>query len=276
MNYSLKELYQVVGISKQAVHQYQMRKQLFEAQLAQLLLEVEDLRRVHPGCGLEKLYYTLQPDFIGRDRFIAQLQMLGYGVKKQRNYRLTTKRGPIRYPNKIKGLIIDAPMQIWQSDITYIRLQSRFYYAVFLLDVYSKIIVGHRVSDHLRASANLAALKQALTKYGAPRYHHSDAGSQYGYKQYLELLKANGVEISMGEKAQDNAYAERIHRTIKEEYLDYWYPKNLRQLKNYTAKAVKHYNEKRLHNSLDRKTPFNFAQYWAKLNAEQRPKLEIL
>ena len=248
---------------------------MFSQKLDQLLLEVEDLRQVHPGCGLEKLYYTLRPDFIGRDRFIAHLQELGYGVKKQRNYRITTKSGPIRYPNKIKGLIIDAPMQIWQSDITYIRLQSRFYYAVFLLDVYTKIIVGHRVSDHLRASANLKALQQALAKYGAPKYHHSDAGSQYGYKLYLELLKANKVEISMGEKAQDNAFAERIHRTIKEEYLDYWYPKDFRQLKRYTAKAVRHYNEKRLHNNLDRKTPFNFAQYWAKLNENQRPKLVI-
>jgi len=185
------------------------------------------------------------------------MRQLGYGIKKKPNYRVTTKRGPVRYPNKIKGLSIDAPLQIWQSDITYIRVKAKFYYAVFLLDVYSKIIVGYQVSDHLRASANMLALEMALAQYGAPKYHHSDAGSQYGYKKYLKLLQDNKVEISMAQRAQDNAYAERIHKTIKEEYLDYWMPQTFGQLKRDLAKAVKNYNEKRLHNHLGRRTPFN-------------------
>ncbi len=275
MSYSMNRLYEVVGVSKQAVHQYQARQDRFEEQLEDLLLEVEDLRRDHPGCGLEKMYYTLSPSFMGRDRFIAVLMELGYRIKKKPNYRQTTRRGPIRYPNKIKGIQVDGPLQIWQSDITYIRLKDKFYYAVFILDVYSKIIVGHKVSDHMRASANVATLKKALASYGAPRYHHSDAGSQYSCKEYLALLKKHQVGISMGERAQDNAYAERINRTIKEEYLRLWNPQTYRQLQRQTAKAVKHYNEKRIHNSLNRKSPFNFAQYWAKLNDQQKPRFKI-
>ena len=170
---------------------------------------------------------------------------------------------------------LDSPLQVWQSDITYIRVKDRFYYAVFILDVYSKIIVGHKVSDHMRASANVRALKKALTSYGAPKYHHSDAGSQYGYRAYVSMLLEHQVEISMGQRAQDNAYAERINRTIKEEYLSLWNPQTYIQLQRQTAKAVKHYNEKRIHNSLGRKSPFNFAQYWAKLNEDHRPKLKI-
>ena len=275
MSYSLNSLYEVVGISKQAVHQYQKRRLNFEEQLSALLVEVESLRREHPGCGLEKMYYTLKPSFIGRDRFIDILKSLGYQLKKKPNYRRTTIRGPMRYPNKIKGLIIREPLQIWQSDITYIRIKESFYYAVFILDVYSKIIVGYHISNHLRASANVAALKKALAAYGSPKYHHSDAGSQYVSKIYLKLLRGNKVEVSMGQRAQDNAYAERINRTIKEEYLNKWQPQSYTQLQTKTAKAVQHYNEKRLHNHLDRKSPFNFIQYWTKLKEEQRPKIEI-
>jgi transposase InsO family protein len=275
MSYSLNKLYEVVGISKQAVHQYQARQQYFEEQLEVLLLEVDALRIAHPGCGLEKMYYTLQPSFIGRDRFIVLLMQLGYRVKKKPNYRRTTRSGPTRYPNKIKGMEVDSPLQIWQSDITYIRVKENFYYAVFILDVYTKIIVGHKISDHLRATANVMTLKKALATYGIPKYHHSDAGSQYGYKNYVELLERHKIEISMGQRAQENAYAERIHRTIKEEYLSLWNPQTYRQLQRQTAKAVRHYNQDRLHNSLARKSPVNFAQYWAKLTPEQRPRITI-
>ncbi|MCB9333136.1 MAG: transposase [Lewinellaceae bacterium] len=140
--------------------------------------------------------------------------------------------------------------------------------------MYTKIIVGYRVSDHMRAVANVEALKHALRHYGPPKYHHSDRGSQYGYKEYIKLLRDNKVAISMGQSAQDNAYAERVHRTIKEEYLYYWKPQSLKQLQQCTAKAVKHYNQHRIHNSLGR-SPFNFAQYWAKLNQSQRPEITI-
>ena len=275
MTYSLNKVYEVVGISKQAVHQWIKRQKRFEEQVEQLLVEVDELRGQHPGCGLEKMYWTLQPDFIGRDRFIALLSQLGYQLKKKRNHRRTTRSVKQRYPNRIRGLVLDAPGIVWQSDITYIQVGQRFYYAVFIIDVYTKIIVGYEVSDHLRASANVKALKKAIRKYGWPKYHHSDHGSQYGYKLYIELLLYYQILISRAETAPDNAYAERINRTIKEEYLDHWQPKDFTQLKRMTAKAVKHYNQQRQHNSLGKFSPVEFAQYWTTLIPEQRPKETI-
>lgn len=121
---------------------------------------------------------------------------------------------------------VNAPSTIWQSDITYIRIKDVFYYAVFIIDVYTKKIVGYHVSDNMRAQANIEALKMAFKYNTPPLIHHSDRGSQYTYKGYIQLLKTKGVNISMALSAQDNAYAERINRTIKNDYLAYWKPKS--------------------------------------------------
>lgn len=251
----MNAMYRVIGISKQAVDQYAKRQQIFDRNVNQLLVEADELRAEHPGCGVEKMYYTLKPGFIGRDRSIELFMQLGYRVKKPKNYRRTTFSGNHHYPNLIKGLPVNGPSQVWQSDITYIEVDSKFYYAVFIVDVFTKQIVGYQVSDHMRATANMKALKMALKSHRAPKIHHSDRGSQYIYSQYIKLLLENNCTISMGIKAQDNAYAERVNGTIKEEYLKHWKPKSYQELKQKVSKAVKNYNTKRIHNNLKRNTP---------------------
>ena len=254
----MNELYNTIGISKQAVIQYQKRQLIFDDKILILLKEAEILRKEHPGCGVEKMYNTLKPDFIGRDRFIDLFMDLGFRLKKKRNYRRTTYASSIYYPNLIKGMKVFAPSMVWQSDITYIYVDEKFYYAVFIIDVYTKKIVGYQISNHMRATANVKALKMALKYNRAPMVHHSDRGGQYIYKEYIKVLTDNESQISMALSAQDNAYAERINRTIKEEYLDYWKPKNFQQLKRQMKKAVKHYNTKRPHNNLGKLTPIDF------------------
>ncbi|NJW53979.1 integrase core domain-containing protein, partial [Salinimicrobium oceani] len=124
-------------------------------------------------------------------------------------------------------------------------------------------------------TANIKALKMALKDNKAPKIHHSDRGSQYTYKSYVDLLKANTTTISMALSAQDNAYAERINRTIKEEYLDHWKPQSFSQLKNQVNKAVKNYNNKRSHNHLEKRNPEEFINYWSTLKPEERPVVTI-
>ena len=222
------------------------------------MLEAEELRKAHPGCGVEKMYHILKPDFIGRDRFIEVFMALGFRLRKKKNYRRTTIASSIYYPNLIKGLEISTPGVVWQSDITYIRLLDHYYYAVFILDVFTKKIVGYQVSDHMRATANVRALDMALKENQPPEIHHSDRGSQYIYHVYVKTLKELGCNISMGLSAQDNAYVERFNRTIKEEYLGYWKPKNINQLRRCVEKAVTNYNFTRAHESLDYQTPNEF------------------
>jgi putative transposase len=271
----MNQLYEEIGISKQAVHQYAGRQTVFDHRLMELISEADDIRRDHPGCGVEKMYHILKPDFIGRDRFVETFMQLGYRLKRKKNYRRTTIAGKIYYPNKIKGIEINAPSVVWQSDITYYRVGDKFYYAVFIIDVYTKKIVGYEVSDNMRGTANLKALRMALKDNEAPKIHHSDRGSQYTYKSYVDLLKSQSTTISMALSAQDNAYAERINRTIKEEYLDHWKPKTFSQLKSQVNRAVKNYNSKRSHNHLEKKNPEEFISYWSTLKPEERPVITI-
>ena len=275
MSFSLNSLYKEVGLSKQAVVQYDARQQVFDNKVAQMVLEADELREEHPGCGVEKMYYTLNPNFMGRDRFIELMMDVGYRLKRKKNYRRTTIASNIYYPNLIKGMEVDRPSMVWQSDITYIPIGERHYYAVFIIDVYTKKIVGYKVSDNMRAQANMDALNMALRENDAPLVHHSDRGSQYTYKEYIGLLEQNGSQISMALSAQDNAYAERINRTIKEEYLDHWKPKDFVQLKKMTAKAVENYNTKRLHNNNNRMSPEKFITQFSLLKPQQRKLMTI-
>lgn len=279
MSYSLNAFYRAHDVSKQSVHQSRQRQLLFDRELEELVVQADALKKEHPGCGVEKMYVTLQPKTMGRDKFCEVFMSLGYGVKRMKNYRKTTIAGHINYPNLIEGMCVTRPNQVVQSDITYFELNGKFYYIVFIIDVYTKEIVGYQVSNHMRADANLKALEMALKKMNVKPgelIHHSDRGSQYGSDLYRKKLESNGIQISMGLKATDNAYAERLNGIIKNEYLRKWNIKDERDLKLKTRKAVNHYNEKRRHRSLKMKySPSQFNDAWLTLSHQERPEVKI-
>lgn len=270
----MNSLYKSIRVSKQAVFKYLQKQKIFTQKAKDLLVEAQELRKEHPGCGVEKMYYVLKPDFLGRDRFIELMMELGFRVQYKKNYKRTTYSISNKYSNLIKGYQVDQSSTIWQSDITYYLLGGKFYYAVFIIDVYSKVIVGHKVSDNMRATANVEALQMALSQYKAPKIHHSDRGSQYIYSEYIKILKDQGTSISMALSAQDNAYAERINKTIKEEYLDYWKPKSFKELIKRVDEAVQNYNHKRIHAHLNRTTPIDFYQL-CQMKEFKRPVIEM-
>jgi len=252
---------------------------MFDQELEQLVTQADEIKKEHPGCGVEKMYETLQPQTMGRDKFCEVFLSLGYGVKRIKNYRKTTIAGHVNYPNLIEGLYVDRPNQVVQSDITYFDLNGKFYYIVFIIDVYTKMILGYQVSNHMRAEANLKALEMALKKMQikpGELIHHSDRGSQYGSDLYRKKLQSKGIHISMGMKATDNAYAERLNGIIKNEYLRKWNIKDEQDLKVKTRKAVNHYNDKRKHRSLRMKySPTSFQNAWLTLKPQDRPKVII-
>lgn len=236
-------------------------------QLDELIILMDILRSQHPGCGLEKAYDTLAPAFIGRDRFVDKFMKFGYGVKIKKRKIKTTWPGSYKYENLIEGMIVNYFNQVVQSDITYILVNEIFYYAVFIIDVYSKRIVGHQVSTNMRTQANIKALKQMIKLRGkssmAGCIHHSDRGSQYGSTKYRDLLKSSDCFLSMDLSAEKNAYAERINGIIKNEYLEFWRMNSFKDLKSCVNKAVKHYNEKRIHRHLPGKlSPIKFEEKW--------------
>ncbi len=279
MSYTLNALYRTLGVSKQSVQQAKNRQDAFDLELAELVLLANQIKGEHPGCGVEKMYTTLKPRLMGRDKFCEIFMELGYGVKRVRNYHRTTYSGHIYYPNLIEGMVITRPFQVVQSDITYFYLNGEFYYLVFIIDVYTRLVVGYSVNDHLRASANVCAMKMALKMMSfQPNglIHHSDKGTQYSSHEYSRLLKAYQIHISMGNVAWENPYAERINGIIKNEYLKLWKIRDYKDLKRKTTKAVEHYNTKRLHRAFNMKfTPREFYNKLIDLSIEVRPVLNV-
>lgn len=263
---SAEQLYAVLGISRQAVHQYWQRYHFLQEQF--LLSEKQLLahRSSHPRLGLKKAYDMIRPAGVGRDRFVRQMTLWGHALSIQRSHIRTTRSGSYRYPNLIKLLLINYINRVWQTDTTYYRLVDRFVYITFILDVYSRLIVGYSLSESLSSQANVRALQMALHvrqgKGVSELIIHSDGATQYRSGAFVALLAKYGITSSMCDVALDNAYAEKLNDVIKNEYLE---PRNIRslsQLRYHLAQAVKNYNEVRHHGSLPVKlAPLAYEQY---------------
>jgi putative transposase len=146
------------------------------------------------------------------------------------------------------------------SDITYWKTKSGFLYISFITDAYSHKLVGYHLSQTLEATGCVSALKMALKDYtndNQPLIHHSDRGSQYCSDEYVKLLKANNIGISMTENGDplENAIAERVNGIIKNEYLYCYQVEDLAQATSLLDSVVKLYNEDRPHSSISNLTP---------------------
>jgi putative transposase len=164
-----------------------------------------------------------------------------------------------KYKNLVKDMVVTAPNQVWVADITYIRTINGFCYLALITDLYSRKIVGYDISDSLELAGCLRAFKMALwqARPAAGLVHHSDRGIQYCSNQYVNELKKRNFLISMTEEnhCYENAIAERVNGILKDEfYLDQCFF-NKKSACDATKNAINIYNNKRLHLSLDYKTP---------------------
>jgi len=126
-----------------------------------------------------------------------------------------------RYPNLIKGMLINRLNQVWLADITYIRIRTGFVYLAAMLDACSRRVIGYAVSTRLDTELTLEALRMAIAvrKPGPGIIHHSDQGVQYASGEYVDELKRHGFEISMARTGSpyENARMESFFKTLKYE-----------------------------------------------------------
>ena len=169
-----------------------------------------------------------------------------------------------RFPNRVRGLDVVRPNQVWVADITYIRLRRGFVYLAVVMDVFTRAIRGWELARDLDRTLSLTALTRAL-RTSRPEIHHSDQGVQYAAQEYVEHLRSVKTRISMSDAgaAWQNGYAERLIRTIKEEevylseYVDYH--DALSQLGRFLDDVYMH---KRIHSALGYLTPVEFESLW--------------
>jgi putative transposase len=236
---------------------------------------VRKSRKILPREGTRKMIKSLHQDFqeqhlkIGRDRLFRILRENELLVRRKKYSSRTTNSYHrfYKYNNIIKDLKINRPNQVWASDITYIRTINGFCYLALITDMYSRKIVGFDLSDSLELKGCVRALNKAIynAKSIKQLIHHSDRGIQYCSNIYTQILKRKKIEISMTEEnhCYENALAERVNGILKDEfYLDQTFT-SVVHAKKATKNAIKLYNNKRLHLSLDYKTPNYVHQYAA-------------
>jgi putative transposase len=263
---SLRLLCRLAGRSRQTYYRQAKETERSVLQDELIVKEVLSIRRQQKRLGGKKLYHKLGTFFgehsmeIGRDGFFDLLREYGLLIRKRRarKPRTTLSRcGGKRYPNLAKELVPIRANQLWVSDITYIRTWEGFGYLSLVTDAYSRKIVGYHLSEDLRASGCVRALKMALAANPDrdDLIHHSDRGVQYYSVEYMKAL-GPAIRISMTEKSDplENAIAERVNGILKQEYLVKKY-KSLTRAKRAVAEAVSLYNNERPHSSVEMLTP---------------------
>lgn len=246
------------------MHQRLDRRLRESSQKATLNIIIAQIRRDHPTLSCRAIFYKIKPKGIGRDKFERFCFELGYYIEKQINFRITTNSyGVLRFDNLLEEAVLTGINQAFSSDITYYEVGQRFYFITFVLDCFSRRILGWSTSQNLTTEATtLVALKMSIkTRKGKlpPKIiFHSDGGGQYYDKEFLRLTSQFEFRNSMCECAYENGKAERINGTIKNNYLKHYSIKTYQELVKKVDQAVKLYNEERPHKSLKYKTPYAF------------------
>jgi len=217
----------------------------------------------------------------GRRRITRELHRRGWAVNWKRVYRLMrednllcvrkrkfvvttdSNHGRKVWPNLAGSMVLTDVDQLWRADITYIRLREEFVFLAVMLDAYSRRVIGWALNRTLQDDLTLSALRMALAQRAVQPglVHHSDRGSQYASLDYTDLLKENGIRISMSRKGNpwDNAACESFMKTLKYEEV---YRNEYRDLTEARASIRRFleqiYNGKRLHSALGYRPPIEF------------------
>jgi len=262
---SVQAACEVLGLAHSS---YYYRSQRAEEE--QLVTDLEQEAQRFPMYGSRRLTHQLRRSpyryRINRKRTqrIMRQKRLLRPVKRAQCRTTDSRHAFPRYPNLVTGLPIDHPEQVWVCDLTYVRLGSGFVYLAVIMDVFTRAIRGWNLSRNLDTDLTLTALQNAL-RLCIPEIHHSDQGVQYAAQEYVDVLNRFHVQPSMAAqgKPEENGYAERLMRTIKEEEVTLSEYNDFTDAYRQIGRFIEHvYMTKRIHSALGYLTPVEFEVAW--------------
>jgi putative transposase len=221
--------------------------------------------------AIDKIHLELP--FYGSRRMCDALADKGRVVNRKRVQRLMRRMGLFAlypgpntsrahhahkvYPYLLRGLAVKRTNQVWCADITYIPMAKGFVYLVAVMDWYSRKVLSWRMSNTLDADFCVAALKEALWKYGTPEIFNTDQGCQFTSEDFTQALEDADIRISMDGKGRwmDNVFIERLWRSLKYEEVYLTAYNTIPQAREGIRHWMEFYNQRRKHQALDRKTP---------------------
>lgn len=224
-----------------------------------LMRRMDELHLAHPFLGARRLARMLQREgfAVGRRHVGSLMRLMGIEAIYRKKRTSIAAKGHKVYPYLLTGVAIERANQVWAADISYLPMARGFAYLVAILDLYSRKVLSFRVSNAMTSEFCVEALEEALRDYGAPEIFNTDQGSQFTDEQFTKVLLAKGVRVSMDGKGRwiDNVFVERLWRSVKYEDIYLHAYDSVREVKTGLTTYFSFYNARRVHQSLDYRTP---------------------
>lgn len=277
----IEMVYNVAGIKRQDYFRQQNRQinqRFIETRTIEM---VKAIRERHPAMGARPMFYALNITSMGINRFERLVSESGLGIERRKFWIKTTNSNHnyFKYSNLTNGLELSLINQLWVSDITYWIDGQTHYYLLFIMDVYSRRVLGYTASQNMYTVNNLKALETSFKIRKVSRFeqliHHSDKGSQYCSLDYVGALQKANITISMAGNSLENPYAERLNGIIKNDYLKYYDTSSFARLCKSLDRAVWLYNNEKPHSELDYMTPVKFEETVMKQNKNERKTIVL-
>lgn len=258
----------LLDISRSSYY-YERRLERGEADLEDLKLILKVLRDI-PFYGYRKITHALREDHPHMTRKRVRRIMRRFGLRALYAVRSLSRprKEHKKHPYLLRGKQIRYPNQVWASDLTYSRLPGGFAYIVVIVDLFSRKVLSWRLSNSLDPAFCVAALEEAIDRYGEPAIVNTDQGSQFTSDAFVSVLKKHAIEISMDGKgrALDNIYVERLWRSLKYEDIYLHSYDTMQDLRQGVDRYFRFYNTERFHQSLEYRTPEEMHQSFVPKN----------
>ena len=247
---------EVLNISRGSV--YYLPRPVSETDLG-IMRRLDRLHLEYPFAGSRMLRGLLAAEGCKIGRRHVKTLMRRMGIEALYRHPRTTKQEPGHkiYPYLLRGIAITRPNQVWAMDITYIPMARGFVYLAAVLDWFSRRVLAWRLSITMESSFCVAALEDAMARYGKPDVFNTDQGSQFTAAAFTDVLAEKGITISMDGKGawRDNVFVERLWRSVKYEEVYLRAYESVSDARSSIGRYLDFYNTRRPHQSLDGGTP---------------------
>jgi putative transposase len=245
----------LLGLSRSSLYYEPAAESPENLRLMQL---IDQEYTAHPFLGSRRLtaWLTEQEEAVNRKRVQRLMRLMGLEAIYPKPKLSTARAGHRVYPYLLRHVKIQRPDQVWSTDITYVPLPSGFMYLAAIIDWFSRYVIAWRLSNTLDGSFCLDMLEEAL-RLGRPEVFNTDQGVQFTAQAWTGRLESAGVAVSMDGRGRclDNVFVERLWRTVKYENIYLWRYETVPQLQQGLESYFPYYNEERLHQALDYRTP---------------------
>ena len=247
---------EVLNISRGSV--YYLPRPVSETDLG-IMRRLDRLHLEYPFAGSRMLRGLLAAEGCQIGRRHVKTLMRRMGIEALYRHPRTTKPEPGHkiYPYLLRGIAITRPNQVWAMDITYIPMARGFVYLAAVLDWFSRRVLAWRLSITMESSFCVAALEDAMARYGKPDVFNTDQGSQFTAAAFTDVLAEKGITISMDGKGawRDNVFVERLWRSVKYEEVYLRAYESVSDARSSIGRYLDFYNTRRPHQTLDGGTP---------------------